>query len=85
MELSKQLKPHATMTDFVREIIKPTTSKNKESYLELLAREQPDQVKPTADHFTSYVRSYEVVNELLASLKYTLLDKTKLVKMYLFG
>jgi hypothetical protein len=77
MELSKQLKPHATMTDFVRKIIKPATLKNKESYLELLAREQPDQVKPTADHFTSYVWSYKVVNELLASLKYTLLDKTK--------
>jgi tetratricopeptide (TPR) repeat protein len=77
MELSKQLKPHATMTDFVRDIIKPATLTNQESYLQLLAREQPDQVKPTADHFTSYVWSYEVVDELLASLQYTLLDKTK--------
>jgi tetratricopeptide (TPR) repeat protein len=76
MELSKQLKPHATMTDFVREIIKPATLTNQESYLQLLAREQPDQVKSTADHFTSYVWSYKVVDELLASLKYTLLDKT---------
>jgi tetratricopeptide (TPR) repeat protein len=76
MELSKQLKPHATMTDFVHDIIKPATLKNKESYLQFLAREQPDKIKPTADHFTSYVWSYEVVDELLASLKYTLLDKT---------
>jgi tetratricopeptide (TPR) repeat protein len=76
MELSKQLKPHATMTDFVREIIKPATKTKKESYLQLLAREQPGQVKSTADHFVSYVWSYEVVDELLASLKYTLLDKT---------
>jgi tetratricopeptide (TPR) repeat protein len=77
MELSKQLKPHATMTDFVNDIIKPATLTNHESYLQLLAREQPSKVKPTADHFTSYVWSYEVVDELLASLKYTLLDKTK--------
>jgi tetratricopeptide (TPR) repeat protein len=76
MELSKQLKPHSTMTDFVRDIIKPATLFKKESYLQLLAREQPDQVKPTADHFASYVWAYEVVDELLASLKYTLLDKT---------
>jgi hypothetical protein len=77
MKLSKQLKPHATMTDFVRDIIKPATLTNHESYLELLARGQPDQIKPTADHFTSYVWSYEVVDELLASLQYTLLDKTE--------
>jgi tetratricopeptide (TPR) repeat protein len=77
MELSKQLKPHATMNDFVHEIIKPATLTKQESYLELLAREQPHQVKSTADHFTSYVWAYEVVDELLASLKYTLLDKTK--------
>jgi tetratricopeptide (TPR) repeat protein len=84
MELSKQLKPHATMTDFVRDIIKPATLKNKESYLQLLAREQPSKVKPTADHFTSYVWSYEVVDELLASLKYTLLDKTEAEDVFIW-
>jgi hypothetical protein len=75
MELSKQLKPRATMTDFVRKIIKPATLKNKESYLQLLAREQPDKVKSTADHFVSYVWAYEVGYELIAALEYTLLKK----------
>jgi tetratricopeptide (TPR) repeat protein len=71
-----QLPPNATMTDLVRDVIKPATSTKKESYLQKLAREQPDKVKSTADHFVSYVWSYQLVDELLASLKYTLLDKT---------
>jgi tetratricopeptide (TPR) repeat protein len=72
--MNQRLAP--TMTDLVQQVIKPRTHTKKESYLELLAREQPDKVKPTADYFVSYVWSYKVVDELLASLKYTLLDKT---------
>jgi tetratricopeptide (TPR) repeat protein len=75
--ISKSSLPEeATMVDFVQKIVKPTTLERKESYLQFLAREQPDKVKPIADHFVSYVWGYKIVDELLAALKYTLLDKT---------
>jgi tetratricopeptide (TPR) repeat protein len=75
MELTKQLKENDTMDDFVRKIIKPATKKRRESYFELLAKEQPSKVKLIADHFISHVWSYKTKSELMASLKYTLLDK----------
>jgi tetratricopeptide (TPR) repeat protein len=74
---SSTLSRHDTMEDLVCEVIKPATKDKQESYLQKLAREQPSKVKPTADHFVSYVWGYELVNELLASLKYTLLEKPK--------
>jgi tetratricopeptide (TPR) repeat protein len=66
---------NATMIDFIQLVIKPTTKDKQESYYEYLAREQPDKVKSTADHFISHVWSYKTKDELLSSLKYTLLDK----------
>jgi tetratricopeptide (TPR) repeat protein len=77
MELSKQLKENDTMEDFVRKIIKPATKARNESYYQLLAREQPSKIKSTADHFISHVWSYKTKSELMASLKYTLLDQFK--------
>jgi tetratricopeptide (TPR) repeat protein len=77
LQLSKQLQENDTMEDFVHKIIKPATKSRKESYFQLLAREQPSKIKPTADHFISHVWSYKTKSELMASLKYTLLDKLK--------
>jgi tetratricopeptide (TPR) repeat protein len=77
IELSQQLSENDTMEDFVRQIIKPATKDKQESYFQLLTREQPSKIKSTADHFISHVWSYKTKSDLLASLKYTLLDKTK--------
>jgi tetratricopeptide (TPR) repeat protein len=80
---SYELSPVATMTDLVRDVIKPATKDKQESYLQKLAREQPSKVKSTADHFVSYVWSY-YLDELLAALKYTLLDKTQDDDVYIW-
>jgi tetratricopeptide (TPR) repeat protein len=74
-ELISELDDDACMTDFVQDKIKPATQDKQESYLQKLAREQPSKVKPTADHFISHVWSYKTKSELMASLKYTLLDQ----------
>jgi tetratricopeptide (TPR) repeat protein len=66
----------ANMEDFVENVIVPETKRKNESYLQKLSKEKPDKVKPVADHFVSYVWSYILIDELLASLRYTLLEKT---------
>jgi tetratricopeptide (TPR) repeat protein len=77
LEVTKSLKPKATMKDFVEQVIKPLTKEKQESLIELLNRTQPEKTKKVADHFVSYVWSYEVVNDLLAALKYNVLDKLR--------
>jgi tetratricopeptide (TPR) repeat protein len=71
------LNENSTMTDLVQKVIKPLTESNKESYLQLLSRTQPDKVKPIADHFISYVWAYNLKKELLPALQHTLLKDDK--------
>jgi tetratricopeptide (TPR) repeat protein len=76
IELAKELSDDATMTEFVKLVLKPATLERKESFLLKLAREQPDKVKPVADVFISYTWGYKINSELLAALKHTLLYKS---------
>jgi tetratricopeptide (TPR) repeat protein len=77
IKLARKLGRKATMADLVNKIIKPKTNDKKESYLELLARTQPNTVKPVADYFVSYVWAYNLKDELLAALQHTLKNKLK--------